>query len=209
MDIVQKMVNNIVENELTPPKQDLNKFQKIVPSLMKKGLANLDLSMFSPEIKHALLIVLGNEYESIAQYENCIEVYRLGEDHDSLLRLGKKMLEEGRIGHAIKSFIAIGDVARLKEIGDQCVSKFKFDYAFEIFSSIKDKERFIELGSKCIEQKEYAYALKAFELAASPEHLNQLGDTCLREEQISKALEAYSLAGNTMMSDFIKQNFSE
>ena len=206
MDIVQKMVNNIVENELTPPKQDLNKFQKIVPSLMKKGLANLDLSMFSPEIKHALLIVLGeeyerkgnlndavksfvlagakdklrqvgNDYESIAQYENCIEVYRLGEDHDSLLRLGKKMLEEGRIGHAIKSFIAIGDVARLKEIGDQCVSKFKFDYAFE--------------------------------LAASPEHLNQLGDTCLREEQISKALEAYSLAGNTMMSDFIKQNFSE
>jgi len=43
-------------------KQDENPFGKIIPALMKKGLENANLSMFSEEKKKELLNAAGEEY---------------------------------------------------------------------------------------------------------------------------------------------------
>src|SRR3989338_10053471 len=144
--IIKKMVMDIVEdNEKVLSIKNDNRFAKIVPSLLKKGIENLNLSMFSPELKFNILTALGEEhrkkgnlndavksfilagnreklngiaedYEKLMQFDNCIEVYRLSNNKKRLLEIGKKCLNEGRLGNAIKAFIAIGDNSKLIEV---------------------------------------------------------------------------------------------
>src|SRR3989338_6491224 len=125
--IVKKMVSEIVESneKLITGKKEDNKFIKIVPALMKRGVDNLNLSMFNPELKFSILTALGDEYqrkgnlndavktfvlagnqdrlnhvaedyERIGQMDNCIEVYKLACNQDKLMQVGKKCLEIGR-----------------------------------------------------------------------------------------------------------------
>src|SRR3989338_7140953 len=176
--IIQKMVNTIAESnaEFLGQKQDSGKFSKIVPQLLKKGLDNLNLSMFSPELKYGILTSLGEEYRKrgnlndavktfvlagnrlclnevaedylrLQQFDNSIEAYKLAGNKEKLLEVGKKCLYESKIGPAMKAFIAIGDTQKLIEVGEQCIGRNRFDFAFEIFSKIKDSAKLVELGN--------------------------------------------------------------
>ena len=50
--IMKKIVNtiNVQNEEFLNQNQDVNKFSKMVPHLLKKGIDNLNLSMFSSEL---------------------------------------------------------------------------------------------------------------------------------------------------------------
>src|SRR3989338_523619 len=107
-DVVKRVVDEIVESnrEILSQQADPSKFTKLVPQLIKKGLNNLNLSMFNPELKFGILTAMGKEYrkkgnlndavkafvlasntdmlndvaedyERIMQFDNCIEVYKL------------------------------------------------------------------------------------------------------------------------------------
>ena len=138
--IMKQMVTNIVENneKVLGQEVDTNKFSKIVPTLLKKGLDNINLSMFSPELKFSILTALGEgykrkgnlndavksfvlagnkeklnevakDYERLLQFHNCIEVYKLSNNKEKLLELGKRCLEESRLDSAIEAFMTLGD----------------------------------------------------------------------------------------------------
>ena len=130
-EIIKRMVGNIVEKnqEFLIQKDDTNKFDKMVPQLLRKGVDNLNLSMFSPEMKFNLLTALGEayrrkgnlndavksfilagnrkkldeigeDYERLLQFENCIEVYKMSGNVEKLNEIGKRCLNEGRLAHA-------------------------------------------------------------------------------------------------------------
>ena len=56
-------------------------------------------------------------------------------------------------------------------------------------------------------ERQLGYAAKAYELAGDSPRLSTLGDTCLREGLFATAYKSYVLAGNTMMAQFVKENF--
>ena len=106
----------IEEQFVAEQKQDLNRFNKIVPLLLQKGIDKLNLSMFSPELRKDLLLALGDEYrrkgdlydaaraylladhkdmlnligedyETLMQYDNCVEVYKLAGNRSKLMKI--------------------------------------------------------------------------------------------------------------------------
>src|SRR3989338_1351470 len=152
MEHNEKIIKNVVmgiveeaEGVFNSEPKDSYKFSKIVPSLLKKGIDNLNLSMFSQEVKCSILTALGEEYrkkgnlsdavksfvlagnkeklnyigqdyEKLVQFDNCIDVYKLAGNKEKLFELGKKCLDEGRLDPAVKAFIAIGDNSQLIEV---------------------------------------------------------------------------------------------
>ena len=106
--IVKKMVTTIVEHneKIINHNQDINKFSRIVPSLMKKGFDSLNLSMFSPEVKCGLLSALGEEYR-----------------------------RKGNLNDAVKSFVIAGNKEKLNEVAEDYEKLFQFDNAIEVYIS--------------------------------------------------------------------------
>src|SRR3989344_2572395 len=236
---MRKIVMDLVENSgFIKSQEEFNKFSKIVPSLLKKGIDNLNLSMFSPELKNNILVALGEgyrkkgnlheaaksfllaenkaklnsvgeDYERLLQYDNCIEIYKTSGNTKKLFEIGRRCLVEGKFKQAAKAFVEVNYQEGLKQVGDACIENCKFDQAFEVLSIIKDRSMLITLGDKCVEEKNYAYALNAYQTAESKEKLNQVGDLLLSDEHIHKAMEAYALAENEEMVSFIKDNFAE
>ena len=64
-----------------------------------------------------------------------------------------------------------------------------------------------EVGDKCIQDREYNLSAKAYKLANDNESLNKLGELCIKEGFIETGYEIYELAGNSIMVEFIKENF--
>ena len=62
--IIQRMVTNIVQQnkDLIGAPPAVGQFRKILPALLEKGIDNIDLSMFSEEMRRGLLCALGEEY---------------------------------------------------------------------------------------------------------------------------------------------------
>src|SRR3989338_5971652 len=68
-----------------------NPFIKIIPALMKKGLENANLSMFSEEKKKELLNAAGEEYLKRTQVLDAIKIFKMT---DNKLRLVENMVEK-------------------------------------------------------------------------------------------------------------------
>ena len=89
--IMKKMVTNIVENneKVLGQEPDTNKFSKIVPTLLKKGLDNINLSMFSPELKFSILTALGEGYKRKGNLNDAVKSFVLAENKEKLNEVAK------------------------------------------------------------------------------------------------------------------------
>ena len=120
--IMKKMVTDIVTNNekvLDQQQVDTNKFSKIVPTLLKKGLDNINLSMFSPELKFSILTALGEGYK-----------------------------RKGNLNDAVKSFVLAGNREKLNEVAKDYERLLQFHNCIEGFKMADNKEKLLDLGSK-------------------------------------------------------------
>src|SRR3989344_1711717 len=90
--IVQKLVTDIVEKNagILNPKEDPNKFSKMVPSLMKKGIDNLNLSMFNHELKFNILSALGEEYRRKGNLSDAVKTFVLAGNQEKLNQVARQ-----------------------------------------------------------------------------------------------------------------------
>ena len=86
-EVVQKLVSNIVEENKELINAPQHNFSQLVPSLIQKGIDNLDLSMFSPEMKKELLNVLGKEYLRRGNLTEATKAFVLTNDTLSLIHI--------------------------------------------------------------------------------------------------------------------------
>ena len=98
-------------------KGDTNKFNKIVPALLKKGLDNINLSMFSPELKFSILTALGEGYK-----------------------------RKGNLNDAVKSFVLAGNREKLNEVAKDYERLLQFHNCIEVYKLSNNKEKLLELG---------------------------------------------------------------
>src|SRR3989338_2005211 len=89
VDYIKRDVSRMVEEYSA--KTDENPFSKIIPALMKKGLENANLSMFSEEKKKELLNAAGEEYLKRNQVLEAIKIFKMT---DNKLRLVENMVEK-------------------------------------------------------------------------------------------------------------------
>src|SRR3989338_3031706 len=85
--LMHKIVNNLVEQTTQQP-DEVNNFKKILPSLIEKGIDNINLSMFNEETKKQLLAVLGDEYARKGRLNDAIKAYILAGDRQKLIAIG-------------------------------------------------------------------------------------------------------------------------
>ena len=166
----QRIVAQMAEdNDIKTIRQPVNEggFRKLIPALLQKGVEQLNLSMFSDDMRSTILNSLGDEYlrrgnlqgaakafilagnqhrlsavgqdfEKLGLFDNAVEAYKLCGDNKHLIALGTKCMEDGRFPSAIKAFKSINSEELLRRLGNECFAKGKLDYAFEIYSVLPD-----------------------------------------------------------------------
>ncbi|MDD5253577.1 MAG: hypothetical protein PHG05_00545 [Candidatus Nanoarchaeia archaeon] len=231
-------VPDLIKDDFKIKQTNLSQFRKIVPALIEKGVENLDLSMFSQEMRNEVLNAVGEEhllkgrlpeavkvflltknlqrlrdiaknYEDIGLFGSAVDILKAIDDSEGLIRLGDRCLDAGRLGDAVRAIKHVGDKEKLVKIGYFCLEREKLDFAIEVFKGAGRDDLLTDLGEKWIREGKFEYAFKALELVGDKERINHLGDVLLKEGLFRAAYKAYSLAGNFIMADFIKQNFSE
>ncbi len=236
MDHLTKAAPRLVEEHNAAG--DSNAFSKIIPALMKKGLENVNLSMFSEEKKMELLnaaaeeylkrnqvvdaikvfmmtgnkkrlIEVGDDHVRVGLYSHAIEAYKLAGDHERLTKIGDKCLEAGHITEAIAAYKVVADQDRLNKVGDYCLEKGKIDFAIEVYAALENKTKLNALGDKCFGEKNYMYAHKAYAMVQEKDKLNRVGEEFMKMGLLANALRSFEAADNQMMVQFIKENFSE
>ena len=131
VDYIKRDVSKMVEEYSA--KTDDNPFSKIIPALMKKGLENVNLSMFSDDKKKELLNAAAEEY-----------------------------LKRNQLVDAIRVFKMTGNRVRLISIGDDHVKLGLFGAAIEAYKLAEDKEKLLKAGEKCLDEGHLAEAIAAF-----------------------------------------------
>src|SRR3989344_6374723 len=99
-----------------------NGFKKFVPALLQKGVENLNLSMFSEEMRATVLNLLADEY-----------------------------LRRGNLHGAAKAYIIAGNRMKLTAVGLDFEKLGLFDNAIEAFKMGGDDKNLIKIGTKCME----------------------------------------------------------
>ena len=63
------------------------------------------------------------------------------------------------------------------------------------------------VGEMCIKHDQLIQAAKAFEIGGAMDRLNQVGDIFMQKEQLNNAYEVYKIANNSVMIEFLRENF--
>src|SRR3989344_9279147 len=81
-----------------------NPFSKVIPALMKKGLENVNLSMFSEEKKRELLNAAGEEYLKRTQVMDAIKIFKGTDNKQRLNEIGDEHYRLGLYNYAIEAY---------------------------------------------------------------------------------------------------------
>ena len=115
---IRSVVTSIVDrNNNFVQESSTNKFERIVPHLLKKGVANLDLTMFSPELRSNLLIALGEAYRKKGNLHDAAKSFALAENKDKLNSVGEDYERIQQIGNSIEIYKLSGNKNKLIELG--------------------------------------------------------------------------------------------
>src|SRR3989344_2412688 len=100
-----------------------NPFSKIIPALMKKGLDNANLSMFSEEKKKELLNAAGDEYLKRNQVSEALKLYKMTDNKEKLLGIGDEHFKLGLFSYAIEAYKLADDKVKLLKTGEKCLEE--------------------------------------------------------------------------------------
>ena len=93
---IKNKISDLVD-EYYKKEEDNSSFKKIVPTLIKKGLENVNLSMFSEERKKELLEAVGDEFLRRDQKADALKMY-------AKVNNTTKINEVGKDGFPLQSF---------------------------------------------------------------------------------------------------------
>src|SRR3989338_3341717 len=102
VDYIKRDVSRMVEEYSS--KTDENPFSKIIPALMKKGLENANLSMFSDEKKRELLNAAAEEYVKRNQVLDAIKVFKMTGNKARLISIGDEHVKMGLFSAAVEAY---------------------------------------------------------------------------------------------------------
>ena len=103
MEHIKRNVSKLVDE--VEGKQD-SPFAKIIPALMKKGLENANLSMFTEEKKKELLNAAGEEYVKRNQVMDAIRTFKMTDNKQRLMEIGDEHAKVGLFQQAIEAELA-------------------------------------------------------------------------------------------------------
>jgi len=90
MDHIKRDVSRMVEEQA---KTEDNPFSKVIPALMKKGLENINLSMFSEDKKRELLNAAAEEYFKRNQIGDAMKVFKMTGNRIRLTAIGDFLMQ--------------------------------------------------------------------------------------------------------------------
>ena len=133
------MVDNITKNikKLVDENEQGSSYAKIVPSIVKKGIDNVNLSMFDDDTRSGLLNAAGDEF-----------------------------FKRGDFTQAVKAYVLTKNVSKMDQIGDEFSGRGQFSQAIEIYSLAynfsQDKNKLINCGEKCLIESHLSDSLRVF-----------------------------------------------
>ena len=102
-------------------KVDDNQFRQIIPLLLKRGLENLDLSMFDEETKVKLLTAAGDEFLKRGKIQDALKIFKYIKNKQKLVDVGDQNFRLGLYKHAIEAYVLAEDYGRLEKAADKCL----------------------------------------------------------------------------------------
>ena len=90
-------------------KEPANSFERLVPSLIEKGIENINLSMFSEEMRRDLLNAAGDEYLKRGASVNAIKMFSITGNKEKLIKIADQYRDEGYFTNAIEVYALISD----------------------------------------------------------------------------------------------------
>ena len=94
VEYIKKSISKIMDEV---QKGDDAEFSKIVPALLKKGLDNIDLSMFNEETKVELLNKAGDELYKRGNYSEAIKAFIHTNNTAKLVKVADDYINMGMI----------------------------------------------------------------------------------------------------------------
>ena len=109
MEHIKKEVKGLVEKYHG---KDSATYEKMVPIILKKGVENVNLSMFGEEMRNNIMNSVGEE-----------------------------LIKKGKVTEAVKAFVATKNNAKLVSIGNDFCSKGMFSDAIDCYQLAEDKDK--------------------------------------------------------------------
>ena len=85
-------------------KEEQSGIKKIVPSILRKGIENLNLSMFDEETKRKLLNATGEELMKKGDMLEAEKAFVLTDNKEKLIEIGDGFIKVGMFSQAIDAF---------------------------------------------------------------------------------------------------------
>lgn len=161
---IKKEVKGLVEKYAD---KDSATYNKMVPIILKKGVENVNLSMFGEEMRCNILNAVGEE-----------------------------LVKKGKITEAVKAFVATGNNPKLVRIGDDFVSKGMFSDAIDCYQLADNKDRLRLTGERCLRDGQMVDAIRAYKLLNDKEMLIKVGEECIKREKFDSAIDVFQLLDN-------------
>ena len=196
------MVDNVTKNikKLVEDNERGNPYTKIVPSIVKKGIDNVNLSMFDDNTRNGLLNAAGDEFLKRGDFVQSVKAYVLTKNVQKLNNIGDEYSGRGQFNQAIEVYnLAYNfsqDQSKLITCGEKCLVESHLTDALRAFAILKDEARLIKLGEICLEKEKVDVAIEVFAILNNRDKLIRLGDKCLNENRYGYAARAYELASD-------------
>ncbi len=176
MDHIKKEVKGLVEKYNN---QGNATYEKMVPIILRKGVDNVNLSMFGEEMRNNImnsvgeelikkgkvaeaikafvatnnserLVNIGDDFSSKGMYSDAIDCYKLAQNKDRLRVTGQTCLRDGQMVDAIRAYKLLNDNDMLLQVGEECIKREKYDSAIEVFNHLQNTDRLIGVGDQCL-----------------------------------------------------------
>ncbi len=97
-------------------KMPQEEFDKVLITLIQKGISNTDLSMFDEETKIKLATKAAEEFFAGKNYAETVIAYRFIGDTEKLNKMGDSFLKSGLLNNALYSYKAANNETMVKFI---------------------------------------------------------------------------------------------
>jgi tetratricopeptide (TPR) repeat protein len=194
MENVKTNIKNLIEEN-----EGASSFAKIVPSIVKKGIDEVNLNMFDDHTREGLLNASGDEFVKRGDFVQAVKSFLLTKNVNKLNEIGDIFSSRGQFNQAIEIY-NLGynfsqDRNKLIKCGEKCLVEAHLSDALRAFSILKDEPRLVKLGEVCLEKDKLDVAIEVFAILKNNDKLIRLGDKCMNENKLSYAARAYELAG--------------
>ena len=117
--VIQRMVSDIVEDNkrfISVSKEKLEGFKTILPVLLKKGIDNLNLTMFDDSLRSKIIATMGDEYCRKGNFSEAIKCFILTGDRERLTEIALEYEKVGNRREAINDH-KVGFASRASNFG--------------------------------------------------------------------------------------------